>query len=114
MINIATGEKVIDYLTDSRRLAERNPKIKGMLEALKETRSVAEELIYQGSFYNLMQDAWKLGMPLAEIPYEAFLAITGLHPEWFCTVDGKKDFINWLNKHPEYRYYPSKIGAVSH
>lgn len=112
MINISTGEKVIDYLTDARRLAERNPKVANMLDAVKEGQNIAEELMYQGSFYGLMKDAWKIGMRLAELPSEVFIAISNLHPEWFCTLEGKKDFIAWLNKHPEYRAYPTKIGAV--
>ena len=112
MIDIRTGEKVIDYLTDERRLAERSPGVADTLDALKEIRNVAEELMYQGSFYGLMQDAWKIGMPLAELPMPVFLAIANLHPDWFYTVDGKKHFLAWLRKHPGYRYYPSKIGAV--
>lgn len=114
MINIATGEKVIDYLTDARRLAERNPTVADTLNALADTRNVAEELMYQGSFYGLMQDAWKLGMRLAELPMEAYLALVHLHPDWFSTVEGKKHFLDWLRKHPEYRYYPTKVDAVKH
>lgn len=116
MINIRTGERVIDYVTDARRVAERDytGKAAAALDATKENRNIAEELMYQGSFYGLMQDAWKVGMRLAELPQDVFIAISNLHPEWFCTIEGKKDFIDWLNKHPEYRAYPTKIGAQRH
>lgn len=106
MLNVATGEKVIDYLTDERRIVARNPDVAAHLDAVKDVQNIAEELIYQGSFYKEMKDAWKLGMPLASIPWEAFYALSHLHPEWFTTVEGKKDFIKWLNRHPAYRYYP--------
>jgi len=114
MLNIVTGEKMIDYLTDARRLAERNPEVGAQLDAVKQVRTVAEELLHQGSFYNLMQDASKMGMPLASLPQEVFLALSTLHPEWFCTLEGKKDFIAWLNRNSEYRYYKTTIGAVKH
>lgn len=116
MINLRTGERVIDYLTDARRVAERDVtgRAAAALDATKEGRSIADELIAQGSLHNLMGDAWKCGMRLAELPQEVFIAISNLHPEWFCTVDGKKDFIEWLNRHPEYRAYRTTIGATTH
>ena len=114
MISVRTGEKVIDFLTDERRVAERDPEVGKGLNALKEARSLAEELIYQGSFYGMMQDAWKTGMPLASLPPAVFYAISNLHPEWFSTIEGKTQFIEWLNRHPGYRYYPANKNLNTH
>jgi len=107
MIYVRTGEKVIDYLTDERRLAERNPDVKEQLNALKDTQNIAEELMYQGAFHQYFPDAWKVGMALASLPMEVYYAIANLHPEWFATIEGKKEFMAWLNRHPGYRYYPA-------
>jgi hypothetical protein len=106
MIDVRTGEKVIDYLTDERRLAERNPEVADTLNALKVTQNAAEELLYQGSMHHLFRDAWKIGTPLAELPMEVFLAISNLHPEWFVTGEGVKEFKKWLIRHPGYGYRP--------
>lgn len=114
MLNLRTGERVIDYLTDARRVAEQSPQAAAALDATKESRNIADELIAQGSLHNLMGDAWKCGTRLAELPQEVFIAISNLHPEWFCTIEGKKDFIAWLNRHPEYRAYRTTIGATRH
>lgn len=108
MILIGTGETVVDYLTNERRLAERRPEVGDMLDALKDTQNIAEELMYQGSLRKIMPDAWKMGTPLACIPQEVFLTIANLHPEWFSTIEGKRNFMKWLNKHPAYRYYRAK------
>lgn len=106
MININTGEKVIDYLTDERRIAERFPEVVPGMEALKVVRNAAEELLYQGSMHNLFQDAWKIGTPLADLPYPVYLAISNLHPEWFVTGEGVKEFKKWLIRHPAYGFRP--------
>ena len=110
MINVSTGEKVIDWLTDANRLAEHNPNVAATLDALAETRNIAEELIYQGSFYKEFKDAWKLGAALADLPSEVFIALVNLHPDWFLSPGGMKQFNKWLNKpnHRAYRRYPHK------
>lgn len=105
MINIGNGQKVIDYLTDERRLAQDNPNVAAALEATKVARNVAEEMLYQGSIHELHKDAFKLGRAIASIPMEAYLAIANLHPEWFMTTD-KREFFKWLNRHPAYRLEP--------
>lgn len=102
MINVMTGERMIDFLTDESRLSKSNPKVAQALEATKEARNIAEEMLYQGEIRKLMPDAWKLGHAVASIPMEAFLAIANLHPEWFMTTD-KREFMKWLDKHPGYR-----------
>lgn len=107
--NVRSGERVIDFLTDERRVAARNPKAGEMLDALKDTQNVAEEMLYQGSMHNLFRDAWKIGAPLANLPMEVYLAIANLHPDWWTTPEGKKDFLRWLRAHPGYRYYRSTV-----
>ena len=102
MRNIATGERMIDYLTDEHRLAQSNPRVAAALEATKEVRNVAEEILYQGSIHKLHPDAAKMGRAIASLPMEVYLALANLHPEWFMTSD-KREFFKWLDKHPGYR-----------
>lgn len=106
MIDIRTGEKVIDWLTDERRVAEHFPETVETFEVLKDAQNAASELLYQGSLHKLFRDAWKIGAPLAELPMPVYLAISNLHPEWFVTGEGVKDFKEWLRRHPGYGYRP--------
>lgn len=105
MIDIRTGQKMIDYLTDERRLAQDSPEVKDCLIATAEARNIAEEMLYQGSLHKLRRDAPKFGRALAVLPMPVYYALANLHPEWFAGTD-KREFLSWLKRHKAYALDP--------